>query len=195
MSYHSDLKYLHGGVKKRLEQFGSDQLELHGRYSSEFRQKLSEHIERLNASYSRARQARNMAIMRSKKNNEFDLQKEIEIKDKFNKRYINEVVNENKSFSDWLFMHQNDNLIKSRDSINSLISEMRMAQPVQLPAPEPFSLQAGILENVEMGNFADVEMPPSPQQRRDSFDELIEEFVGNMDDDMYDPNLYVVPPI
>ena len=200
-SYQSELKDLYIDFKNRLEQFGSRQLELQGRYSNDLRQKISEHVARLDYIYLRARNSKNVAILRAKRENKFDSTVETELSEKFRKQYMDKVVTENKSFSDWLFMYQNDNLIKSRDSINWLISEMRMAQPMVPPPPSPLPFELAPLDevdvdnwqNVDMGNFADVAMPavpsPAPPERRNSFDK----FVNDLDiyDNMYDPKLYM----
>lgn len=197
------LSQVHEEVKSIFNDYKSRQLDILGNFVNALGQKSDEHQDKLKRVYKTARLNRNMASFRlNKKYPDGPPQEEIDLmEDKYRRAYLSSVVQENQNFSEWLYRYQTDNMIKSRDSLNQIITEMQdhtkrrkiIYEPVgsfqDVPAgsvdPPPLDAtktkSIDLFKDVDMDSFATA--PIQERDRKSSFDEFVEGY--EMYDKMY----------
>lgn len=156
---------VHQKVQTVFNDYKSRQLDILGNFVNTLNQKSDEHQLNLQRMYNTVRLNRNMANSRLKKKYpDGPPQGEIDaMEDKYKSAYLSLVVKENQDFSEWLYQYQTDNLIKSRDSLNKIITEM------QNPPKRRKARRVVYEPNVPAGSFQDVpeelgphDLPPLP---------------------------------
>lgn len=179
------LNDIHKEVKTVFNNYKLRQLDNLGNYINILRIRSEEHSNNIQRAFNSARLARNVAISRlSKRYPGGTPQSEIDkLEDRFQKRYLESVIYENQNFSNWLYQHQSDNIIKSRNSLDSLISEMEnpfkrrkndaVGSFERVPSKEP----AGSFEPVPLDEVESIpsisldDFPQSPNNDFDFFDD------------------------
>ena len=192
------LNDIHEEVKIVFNNYKLRQLDSLGNYINILRIRSEEHSTNLQRAFNSARLARNVAISRLTKRYPGGVpQSEMEkLEERFQKRYLESVIYENQNFSNWLFQYQSANIIKSRNTLESLFSEMEnpfkrrkndtVGSFKRVPSNEPGGSFKRVPSKEPAGAFEpapldEVESNPSlsldgfPQSQKNDFDFLDDE--------------------
>ncbi len=180
------LNDIHEEVKTVFNNYKLRQLDNLGNYINILRIRSEEHSTNLQRAFNSARLARNVAFSRlSKRYPGGTPQSEIDkLEERFQKRYLESVIYENQNFSNWLYQYQSANLIKSRNTLDSLFSEMEnpfkrrkndaVGSFKRVPSKEPVgTFEPAPLDEVE--SIPSLSLDDFPQSQNNDFDFLDEE--------------------
>ena len=129
--------------------------------------RMEEHTRAIKRFYGQIRSSRNSARLQMKKDKKVDMlsaEDEEKIEDKYEKKYLERLINENQRFSRWLNNYQFENINRSKNTLEELVEEM------QNPAPKRQRLEREpSIESLPLSQFGDFtgEEPSSSSSSND----------------------------